>query len=154
MGFQGQHNQFTVSPNSKGYGFSRSTHPINCHLTLKDMGFQGQEQYLTEADDLKDTMRKQSRADPRARQPREWLGRDGSSGFRRLLPASGIPLEGHRVTGRSQPGAGIMEARQFSQSNRHSTIGTGQTQYHEALPLSANVQSHLTSSFADNGTAS
>ena len=29
--------------------------------------------------------------------------------------------------------------------------GTRQTQYHEALPPSANVQSHLTSSFADDG---
>ena len=28
--------------------------------------------------------------------------------------------------------------RQFSQSNRHSTIGTWQTEYHEALPSSAN----------------
>ena len=44
--------------------------------------------------------------------------------------------------------------RQFSQSNRHSTIGTRQTQYHEALPSSANVQSHLTSSFTDDGNAS
>ena len=43
---------------------------------------------------------------------------------------------------------------QSSQSNRHSTIGTRQTQYHEALPSSANVQSHLTSSFANNGNAS
>ena len=44
--------------------------------------------------------------------------------------------------------------RQFSQSNRHSTIGTRQTEYHEALPSSANVQSHLTSSFEDDGNAS
>ena len=44
--------------------------------------------------------------------------------------------------------------RQFSQSNRHSTIGTRQTEYHEALPSSANVQSHLTSSFADDGNTS
>ena len=44
--------------------------------------------------------------------------------------------------------------RQFSQSNRHSTIDTRQTEYHEALPLSANVQSHLTSSFADDGNPS
>ena len=44
--------------------------------------------------------------------------------------------------------------RQFSQSNRHSTIGTPQTQYHEALPSSANVQSHLTLSFVDDGNAS
>ena len=44
--------------------------------------------------------------------------------------------------------------RQFSQSSRHSTIGTRQTQYHEALPSSVNVQSHLTSSFAYDGNAS
>ena len=44
--------------------------------------------------------------------------------------------------------------RQFSQSNRHYTIGTRQTKYHEVLPSSANVQSHLTSSFADDGNAS
>ena len=48
----------------------------------------------------------------------------------------------------------IVKWRQFSQSNRHSTIGTRQTEYHEALPSSANVQSHLTSSFADDGNAS
>ena len=44
--------------------------------------------------------------------------------------------------------------RQFSQSNRHSTIGTRQTEYHEALPSSANMQSPLTSSFAVDGNAS
>ena len=44
--------------------------------------------------------------------------------------------------------------RQFSHSNRHSTIGTRQTEYHEALPSSVNLQSHLTSSFADYGNAS
>ena len=44
--------------------------------------------------------------------------------------------------------------RQSSQSNRHCTICTRQTEYHEALPSSANVQSHLTSSFADDGNAS
>ena len=36
--------------------------------------------------------------------------------------------------------------RQFSQPNRHSTIGIRHTQYHKALPSSVNVQSHLTSS--------
>ena len=46
------------------------------------------------------------------------------------------------------------DRRQFSQSNRHSTIGTRQTEHHEALPSSANVQSHLTSSFADGGNSS
>ena len=44
--------------------------------------------------------------------------------------------------------------RQSSQSNRHSTIDTRQTEYYEALPSSANAQSHLTSSFADDGNAS
>ena len=44
--------------------------------------------------------------------------------------------------------------RQFSQPNHHSIICTGQTEYHEALPSSTNVQSHLTSSFADNGNTS
>ena len=43
--------------------------------------------------------------------------------------------------------------RQSLQSNRHSTVGTRQTEYHEALPSTANVQSHLTS-FADDGNAS
>ena len=38
--------------------------------------------------------------------------------------------------------------------NRHSTIGTRQTEHHEVLSSSANVQSHLTSSFADDGDAS
>ena len=44
--------------------------------------------------------------------------------------------------------------QQFSQSNRHSTIGTRQNEYNEALPSSANVQSHLTSLFDDDGNAS
>ena len=44
--------------------------------------------------------------------------------------------------------------RHFSQSNRHSTIGKRQTEYREVLPSSANVLSHLTSSFTDNGNAS
>ena len=44
--------------------------------------------------------------------------------------------------------------RQFSQSNCHSTISTGQTEHHDALPPSGNVQSHLTSSFDDDGYAS
>ena len=43
---------------------------------------------------------------------------------------------------------------QFSQSNCHYTIGARQTEYHEALPSSANMQSHLTSSFTNNGNAS
>ena len=44
--------------------------------------------------------------------------------------------------------------RQSSQSNHHSTIGTRQTEYHEALWPSANVQSHLSSLFANNGNTS
>ena len=47
-----------------------------------------------------------------------------------------------------------VKCRQFSQSIRHSIIVTRQTQYHEALPSSSNVQSHLASSFADDGNAS
>ena len=43
---------------------------------------------------------------------------------------------------------------QFSQSNRHSTIPTRQTEYREVLPSSAYMQSHLTSSFADIVNAS
>ena len=44
--------------------------------------------------------------------------------------------------------------RQFSQSNRHSTVGTRQIEYREALPSSVNVQSYLTSSLADDDNAS
>ena len=47
-----------------------------------------------------------------------------------------------------------VKRRQFLQSNCLSTIGTRQTEYHEALPSSANVQLQLTSSFADDGNAS
>ena len=61
--------------------------------------FTGSEACLEEANDLKDTMRKHSRTDPKARLPREWLGREESSGIRRLVPHSNIPVENHRVTG-------------------------------------------------------
>ena len=58
----------------------------------------------------------------------------------------------------TRSGAGIMEAddRQVTTvfTLHHSTIGTRQTEYHEALPLSANMQSHLTSSFANDSNAS
>ena len=52
--------------------------------------------------------------------------------------------------------AGITEAddREVSQSNRHSTIGTRQTQYHEALPLSENDEVECDCTFADDGNAS
>ena len=57
-----------------------------------------------------------------------------------------------------RPGAGIMEA----DDRQVTTVFTVQpyfhhwdikTEYHETLPLSANVQSHLTSSFTDDGSA-
>ena len=44
--------------------------------------------------------------------------------------------------------------RQFSQSNRHSTIGTRQTEYHEALPSSVNIEVRCDCTFADDGDAS
>ena len=44
--------------------------------------------------------------------------------------------------------------RQFSQSNRHSTIGPRQTEYHEALPLSANDEVRCDCTFTDDGNAS
>ena len=42
----------------------------------------------------------------------------------------------------------------WRQYNRHSTIITWQTEYHEVLPSLANVLSHITSSFAYDGNAS
>ena len=58
-----------------------------------------------------------------------------------------------------KPGAGIMEADDRQMTTVFTfqpsfTIGTRQTEHHEALPSSANAQSHLTSSFADDGNAS
>ena len=44
--------------------------------------------------------------------------------------------------------------RQFSQSNRHSTIGTRQTEYHEALPSYANDEMRCDCTFADDGNTS
>ena len=57
------------------------------------------------------------------------------------------------------PGAGIMEVegRQVTTvftSNRHSTIGTRQTEYQEALPSSANEEVRCDSMFTDDGNAS
>ena len=43
---------------------------------------------------------------------------------------------------------------QFSQSNRQSTIGTQQTECHEALPLSANDEVRCDCTFTDDGNAS
>ena len=44
--------------------------------------------------------------------------------------------------------------RQSSLSSRHSTIGTRQTEYHEALPSSANDEVRCDCTFADNGNVS
>ena len=44
--------------------------------------------------------------------------------------------------------------RQFSQSNRHSTIGIRQTEYHEALPSSANDEVRCDCTFVDDRNAS
>ena len=44
--------------------------------------------------------------------------------------------------------------RQSPQSNRHSTIGSRQTEYHEALPSSANDEVRCDCTFADDGNAS
>ena len=44
--------------------------------------------------------------------------------------------------------------RQFSQSYRHSTIGTRQTEYHEALPSAANDEVRCDCTFVDDGNAS
>ena len=48
----------------------------------------------------------------------------------------------------------IIKWRQFSQSNRYSTIGTRQTEYHEALPSSVNDEVRCDCMFADDGNAS
>ena len=47
-----------------------------------------------------------------------------------------------------------VKRRQFSQSNRHSTIGTRQTEYIEAFPSSANDEVRCDCTFADDGNAS
>ena len=44
--------------------------------------------------------------------------------------------------------------RQFSQSNRHSTIGTRQTESHEASPSSANDEMRCDCTFTYDGNAS
>ena len=44
--------------------------------------------------------------------------------------------------------------RQFSQSNRHFTIGTQQTEYHEALTSSTNDEVRYDCTFADDGNTS
>ena len=48
----------------------------------------------------------------------------------------------------------IVKYRQSSQSNRHSTIATRQSEYHEALPSSANDEVRCDCTFADDGNAS
>ena len=59
--------------------------------------------------------------------------------------------------GLGKTGAGIMECikwRQLSQSKRHPTIGIRQTEYHEALPSSANDEVRCDCTFADGGNDS
>ena len=77
---------------------------------------------------------------------------------REVIP---LPWDSGAGTGcpRWTSGAGIMEAddRQVTTVvtvQHHSTIGTRQTEYHEELPSSANVQPHFTLSFTDDGNAS
>ena len=57
----------------------------------------------------------------------------------------------NRTRGRYHGGRGPSSDDSF---HSHSTIGTRQTEYREALPSSASVQSRLTSSFTDDGNAS
>ena len=68
-----------------------------------------------------------------------------------------------RDQGLSQPALGqwpvswrptAVKWRQLSQSNSHSTIGTRQTEYHEALPSSANDEVRCDCTFVDDGNAS
>ena len=47
-----------------------------------------------------------------------------------------------------------IKRQQFSQSNRHSTIGTRQIEYHEALPSLVNYEVRCDCMFADDGNAS
>ncbi|XP_076437524.1 uncharacterized protein LOC143276772 isoform X2 [Babylonia areolata] len=58
----------------------------------------GNEECLADALELKAGVYKQSRADPKARHPREWLGKDEGSGIRRLLSRGYVPLDNHRLT--------------------------------------------------------
>ena len=92
----------------------------------------------------------------------EFLSRPKFSGYRqKRVKVTGMNHPRKRNTRKreSGAGAGIMEADdrpvttvfivQPSFHHRHS-----KTEYHKALPSSANVQSHLTSSFSDDGNAS
>ena len=47
-----------------------------------------------------------------------------------------------------------VKCRQSSQSNRHSTVSTRQTERHEALPSSVNDEVRCDGTFADDGNAS
>ena len=74
-------------------------------------------------------------------EPPRWLGvKASSSTAADLGPVSWGPM--------------TVKWRQFSQSNRHSTIGTRQTEYHEALPSSVNDEVRCDCTFADDGSAS
>ena len=66
---------------------------------------------------------------------------------------------GCTTDGSDSPGAGIMEVKHHQVMtvvtlNHHSTIGTPQTEHHEALPSSVNDKVRYDSMFADNGNAS
>ena len=85
--------------------------------------------------------------------PGAWQGSHWSTNF----SVTGMTGPGESPTGK--PEAGIMEAddRQVTTVftvQRSFTVGTRQTEYHKALQSSVNVQSNLTSSFADDGNAS
>ena len=58
------------------------------------------------------------------------------------------------VRGRYPGGRRLFKWRQSSQSNYHFTIGTRQTQYHEALPSSANDEVRCDCTFTDDSNAS
>ena len=47
-----------------------------------------------------------------------------------------------------------VKKRQFSQSNRHANIGTRQTEYHEAVPSSANDEVRYDCTLTDDSNAS
>ena len=71
-------------------------------------------------------------------------------------PNQSLQIRTHQVTLPGTWGRYHGGRRPSSDDSFHSptAIGTRQTECHEALPSSANVQSHLSSSFADDANAS
>ena len=47
---------------------------------------------------MRDLMQKMSKTDQKARLPREWLGKEESSGIRRLVPFNNISRENRKIT--------------------------------------------------------